>query len=64
MNPRRSSGFTLVELAVVLLILSVVIAILLPRLPRLTGTEQASALRRLILTAQASHEEAAVKKKA
>jgi len=61
---RRSPGFTLVELAVVLAVLSVAVAILLPRLPRLTGTEQTSALRRLILTAQASHEEAAVKKKA
>lgn len=64
MNRNAPTGFTLVELAVVLLILSVTIAILLPRLPRLTGTEQSSALRRLVLTAEASHEEAAVKKKA
>lgn len=64
MNPRPSPGFTLIELAVVLAILSIAVAVLLPHLPRLTGSEQTSALRRLILTAQASHEEAAVKKKA
>ena len=57
-------GFTLVELAVVLLILSVTFAILLPRLPRLTGAEKTSAVRRLAQVAQATHEEAAVKKKA
>lgn len=63
MTPRRQAGFTLVELAVVLLILSVALAILLPRLPRLTGTERTAAVRRLALTLRAVHEEAAVKKK-
>jgi prepilin-type N-terminal cleavage/methylation domain-containing protein len=61
---RLDRGFTLVELAVVLLILSVTFAILLPRLPRLTGTENTSAVRRLAQVAQAAHEESAVKKKA
>ena len=64
MKPNRSPGFTLIEPAVVLSVLCIAVAVLLPHLPRLTGTEQTSALRRLILTAQASHEEAAVKKKA
>lgn len=64
MKRRTNDGFTLVELAVVLLILSLTVAILLPRLPKLTGTEKTAALRRLVLTVQATHEEAAVKKKA
>ena len=58
------AGFTLVELAVVLFILAVAAAILLPRLPRLTGTERTTAVRRLALALEATHEEAAVKKKA
>lgn len=60
----RSEGFTLVELAVVLLILSMAVAILMPRLPRLTGTERKTAVRRLALALEAGHEEAAIKKKA
>jgi prepilin-type N-terminal cleavage/methylation domain-containing protein len=61
---RLARGFTLVELAVVLLILSVTFAVLLPRLPRLTGAENATAVRRLAQVVQATHEESAVKKKA
>lgn len=64
MIPRRSRGFTLMELVVVVAILAVAAAILFPRLPRLTGTERTAAIRRLALTLQADHEEAAIKKKA
>lgn len=64
MNSRHPAGFTLMELAVVLAILAVAAAILLPRLPRLTGTERTTAIRRLALTLEGHHEEAAIKKKA
>jgi prepilin-type N-terminal cleavage/methylation domain-containing protein len=60
----RRAGFTLVEVAVVLLILSVAFAVILPSLPRLTGSEKTTALRLLALQIRAVHEDAAFKKKA
>lgn len=64
MTPRRSAGFTLMELVLVVAILAMVTAILLPRLPRLTGTERTTAVRRLALILESVHDEAALKKKA
>jgi prepilin-type N-terminal cleavage/methylation domain-containing protein len=63
-NRNPKAGFTLVELAVVLLILAVATAILLPTLPRLTGSERTTAVRRLALQIRETHEEASFKKKA
>jgi prepilin-type N-terminal cleavage/methylation domain-containing protein len=63
-RPRRCDGFSLVELAVVLFVLSVAVAILLPRLPGLEGGRRDAALRRLSGAVQALHEEALFKKKA
>ncbi len=63
MNQEASRGFTLVELAVVLLILSVLAAILFPTLPRVTGSERTTAMRRLVLTVQETREQAVFKKK-
>ncbi|MBI5441329.1 MAG: type II secretion system protein [Deltaproteobacteria bacterium] len=64
MTPFRSRGFTLIELAVVLLILSVAVAVLLPTLPRLTGRERVTAVRKLCLAVQETRDEAVFKKKA
>ena len=66
MTPLRSprAGFTLIELAVVLFILTAAFAILLPRLPGLDTGRKNSALRRLSASVQALHEEALFKKKA
>ncbi len=61
---RSRSGFTLIELAVVLFILSVLVAILLPRLPRTSDSRNREALRRLAASVQALYEEATFKKKA
>ncbi len=61
---RPRSGFTLLELAVVVFILSVAVAILLPRLPGVAQSRKNAALRRLAGTAQELYEEAAFKKKA
>ncbi len=63
MSPRPRAGFSLVELAVVLFILSVAISILLPRLPGLERSRRDAALRRLSGAVQALHEEALFKKK-
>ena len=62
--PRYDAGFTLIELAVVLFILSAAVAILLPRLPSLDTGRKNAALRRLSASVQALHEEALFKKKA
>ncbi len=59
----RSSGFTLVELIVVILLLGVIMSVVLPRLPGLTGAERAKAIRQLAFSAQSLHEHAAFKKK-
>ncbi len=64
MTLRACRGFSLIELAVVLLILSLVVAILLPSLPRLTGSDRTAAMRKLCLAVQENHEEAIFKKKA
>lgn len=58
------AGFTLVELAVVLVILTVATALLLPRLPRVSGTEKTTAIRKLAIALEETHAEAAFKKKA
>jgi prepilin-type N-terminal cleavage/methylation domain-containing protein len=60
----RNRAFTLVELAVTLVILSVAAAILLPSLPRLTGSEQKGAMRSLAFAIQENRDEAVFKKKA
>lgn len=64
MRFRSLRGFTLIELVVVVLILSVAFALVLPRLPNVTGAEKRTELRRLALSAQSLHEHAAFKKKA
>lgn len=64
MKLRSRAGFSLIELAVVLFILSVTVSILLPRLPGLSGSRRDAALRRLSGAVQALHEEALFKKKA
>lgn len=64
MTIRRRAGFTLVELAVVLLILSLAVAVILPSLPRLSGSQKTTAVRHLAMKIRATHEEAAFKKKA
>jgi prepilin-type N-terminal cleavage/methylation domain-containing protein len=61
---RSRRGFSLLELTVVLFILSIALAVLLPRLPGLSESRKNAALRRLAGMAQALHEEAAFKKKA
>jgi general secretion pathway protein H len=61
---RARSGFTLVELVVVLFILSLAIYILLPRLPGVSQSRKNAALRRLAADIQATHEQALFKKKA
>lgn len=61
---RAPRGFSLLELTVVLFILSVALAVLMPRLPGLSESRRNSALRRLAGMAQALHEDAAFKKKA
>jgi len=60
----RRAGFSLVELAVVLLILSVTAAILFPRLPGVAQSRKNAALRKLAASVQALYEEATFKKKA
>ena len=64
MIPRPRAGFSLVELAVVLSILSVAVSTLLPRLPGLERSRRDAGLRRLSGAVQALHEEALFKKKA
>ncbi len=64
MTTRGRAGFTLMELALVVAILAVATAILLPRLPRLAGTERTTAVRRLALILESVHDEASLKKKA
>jgi prepilin-type N-terminal cleavage/methylation domain-containing protein len=61
---RARRGFTYVELAVVMLILSVLLVLTLPRIPRIAGSERDEALRRLAYSTQTLYEEAALKKKA
>ncbi|GAB4277156.1 MAG: hypothetical protein Kow0092_32950 [Deferrisomatales bacterium] len=61
---RPSSGFTLVELAVVVFLLSVTFLILLPRLPDLSESRKNAAFRRLTACIQANFEDALFKKKA
>ena len=61
---RSRAGFTLIELAVVLFILSLAVAFLLPRLPGLDTGRKNAALRRLSASVQRLHEEALFKKKA
>ena len=61
-HPR--SGFTLLEIAVVLAILSFAFMVLLPRLPGLSESRKNSALRRLAHSVQATYEDALFKKKA
>jgi len=63
-NIRSPRGFTLIELVVVVLILSVSFALVLPKLPNVTGSEKRTELRRIALGAQSLHEHAAFKKKA
>jgi prepilin-type N-terminal cleavage/methylation domain-containing protein len=60
---RDRAGFTLIELAVVLLILSVAVTILLPHLPGVTQGRKDRALRRIVESVQVLYEEAAFKKK-
>ncbi|MDF1553697.1 MAG: prepilin-type N-terminal cleavage/methylation domain-containing protein [Deferrisomatales bacterium] len=64
MSSRPRAGFSLVELAVVLFVVSVAISILLPRLPGLESSRRDAALRRISGAVQALHEEALFKKKA
>ncbi len=64
MKKRRNHGFTLLELVVVILILSVAFSLVLPRLPSLTGADKRKAIRKLAFSAQSLHEHAAFKKKA
>lgn len=61
---RADRGFTLIELAVVVFLLSLLTAVLLPRLPRPAGLRANEALRRLAGAVQTLHEESAFKKKA
>lgn len=64
MRRAGTAGFTLIELAVVLVILSVAFSLLLPRLPSANRARTDAALRRLAFAVQALHEEATFKKKA
>jgi prepilin-type N-terminal cleavage/methylation domain-containing protein len=61
---RARSGFTLIELILVILIISVVTSIALPRLPDFTGARKNQALRSLAYGVQSLHEYASFKKKA
>ena len=61
--PCGRSGFTLIELAVVLFILSAVVSILLPRLPGLDTGRRNASLRRLSACVQALHEQALFQKR-
>ena len=60
----RNRGFTLLELVIVLVIISVAVGVVWPRLPRLATAERGEALRRLAASSQALFEHAAFKKKA
>jgi prepilin-type N-terminal cleavage/methylation domain-containing protein len=60
----RRSGFTLIELILVILIISVVTSIALPRLPDFTGARKKQSLRNLAYGIQSLHEHASFKKKA
>jgi general secretion pathway protein H len=60
---RPRAGFTLVELAVVLLILTLAISIILPRLPGPSEARQKEALRRLAGSVAATYEEALYQKR-
>jgi prepilin-type N-terminal cleavage/methylation domain-containing protein len=61
---RLRRGFTLLELVIVLVILTVAFSVVWPRLPRLASTERSEALRRIAYSAEAVYEQAAFKKKA
>lgn len=60
---RCRSGFTLVELVLVVFILGLAALVLLPRLPGLSQGRIDSALRRLAIAVQVTYEDAAFKKK-
>ncbi len=60
---RSRTGFTLVELVLVLFILSLAAMVLLPRLPGLSQGRIDAALRRLAISVQAAYEDASFKKK-
>jgi prepilin-type N-terminal cleavage/methylation domain-containing protein len=57
------SGFTLIELVVVLFILAAASAVILPRLPRSSSMERSEALRLISANTQAVFEHSAIKKK-
>lgn len=60
---RIERGFTLIELVIVLLILSLASAIVLPRLPNLTKNQRNAAIRKLAGAPKVLFEEALFKKK-
>ena len=64
MSDSRREGFTLLELIIVLLILSVATTVVWTRLPRTSAAERSEGLLRLALANEALHEHAAFKKKA
>ncbi len=60
---RKKSGFTLIELMVVIAIIAVAYAIIAPRLPKLASTQRSETIKKIAYTCEAMFEHAAAKKK-